>query len=324
MSSPVDWSTSFGLDIQFGYLGSDAEGPRHYNPRLVLNQDGATVEHSLLEELDRCAAFTFSVAFVSPGAIAQLKQHLIDFKGQGRIITSDFLGFNQPHAFAELLNLHRSTGIDVRRHMAPGFHPKGYIFEQPRFLTAMIGSSNLTSSALSQNHEWNLKVSAARGSDLADQLHGLVEEQFSDSEPLTQEWIDEYAATYSAPPRRGDRAALRHQAAAHPQVQPNQMQQDALLSLDLARANGARRAIIISATGTGKTMLSALDVRADESRTPPLCGSSRADPRSHHHGVPAECWVGRRVTTASSPAPISSRIAATCSPRFRLSRKGRS
>ena len=45
-------------------------------------------------------------------------------------------------------------------------------------------------------------------------------------------------------------------------VRPNVMQQDALLALDLARAEGSRRAIVISATGTGKTILSALDVRA--------------------------------------------------------------
>ncbi len=262
MSSQTDWTMGFGLDIQFGYVGAEVEGPRHYNPRLVLNQDGSTVEHALLEELDRCRSFTFSVAFISPGAIAQLKQHLVDFKGQGRIVTSDFLGFNQPQAFAELLNLQEHTGIDVRRHTATGFHPKGYIFERGRSTTAIIGSSNLTSSALSRNHEWNLKVSAASGSDLGSQLKALVEAQIAASEPLTQEWIDEYAATYVAPPRRGQRTPAAGAETLGPGVTPNEMQQDALLALDLARANGAKRAVIISATGTGKTILSALDVRA--------------------------------------------------------------
>lgn len=261
MSSQTDWTNRFRLDIQFGYVGAELEGPRHYNPRIVLNQDGSTVEHALLEELDRCRTFTFSVAFISPGAIAQLKQHLLDFKGRGRVITSDFLGFNQPQAFAELLSLHEHTGIDVRRHTAKAFHPKGYIFERDRSVTAMIGSSNLTSSALSQNHEWNLKVAAATGSDLATQLKDLVEEQISASEPLTREWIDEYAATYVAPPRRST-PTLAPPAEIPRPIEPNVMQQDALLALDLARAESAERAIIISATGTGKTILSALDVRS--------------------------------------------------------------
>jgi len=264
VSSDAQWADRFRMDIQYGYVGIDVEydGPRHYSPRIVLNQDGSTVEHVLLAELDKSASFTFSVAFVSPGAIAQLKQRLVDYQGTGRIITSDFLGFNQPRAFAELLHLAKHTGIDVRRHTARGFHPKGYIFDRGRSVTAMIGSSNLTSSALSQNHEWNLMVSAATESDLAAQLRRLVDEQLASSEPLTQEWIDEYAATYVAPPRRSRSVRASDGVPPLGPVEPNAMQQDALLALDLARAEGARRAVIISATGTGKTILSALDVRA--------------------------------------------------------------
>jgi superfamily II DNA or RNA helicase/HKD family nuclease len=262
MESDLIWADHFNRDIQFGYVGSPTEGPGDYNPRLVLNQDGRTVEHALVEELERGGNFTFSVAFISAGAIAQLKQHLRDHKGSGRIVTSDFLGFNDPRAFAELLNLKKLLGIDVRRHTAEGFHPKGYVFERPRSVTAMIGSSNLTNRALSQNHEWNLKVSAATGSDLANQLMSLLDNQVAASEPLTQEWIDEYAATYVAPPGRdGGRPGLPGEPSVRSFVEPNIMQQDALLALDLARAEGNERAIVISATGTGKTMLSALDVR---------------------------------------------------------------
>lgn len=263
MYSDLIWANRFNRDIQFGYVGSPTEGPGHYNPRLVLNQDGRTVEHALVEELERGGDFTFSVAFISAGAIAQLKQHLRDHKGSGRIVTSDFLGFNDPRAFAELLNLKKLLGIDVRRHTAEGFHPKGYVFERPRSVTAMIGSSNLTNRALSQNHEWNLKVSAASGSDLANQLISLLGEQITASEPLTQEWIDEYTATYVAPPRRESGKPPIPEDLLFPSfIEPNIMQQDALLALDFARAQGAERAIVISATGTGKTMLSALDVRS--------------------------------------------------------------
>lgn len=262
MDSDLTWVDRFRLDIQYGYVGGDEVGTGQYAPRLVMNQDGRTVEHAIIEELKRCKEFTFSVAFISAGAIAQLKQHLLEFKGHGRIITSDFLGFNSPQAFAELLSLQRLLGIDVRRHTAEGFHPKGYIFGKQHGVTAMIGSSNLTNRALSRNHEWNLKVSAATGSDLALQLDRLIDEQASCSEPLTEQWIDDYAAVYVAPPRpsRG-RSEPRNLAPQAPRIQPNTMQQDALLALDLARAQGAEKAIIISATGTGKTMLSALDVR---------------------------------------------------------------
>lgn len=261
MTYDLIWPDRFRLDIDFGYVASAAIAPRRYNPRLVLNSGGSTVEHALLEELRRCEAFTFSVAFISPSAVAQLKQHLYDFAGRGRIITSDFLAFNQPQAFAELLKLREHAGVDVRRHTDRGFHPKGYIFQQEQSVTAMIGSSNLTSQALLRNHEWNLKVSAAHGSDLADQIAGLVEEQVGDSEPLTEQWIEEYAETYVAPPRRGPMPVPSEQSETPVVVRPNVMQQDALHALDFARAEGSRRALVISATGTGKTILSALDVR---------------------------------------------------------------
>jgi len=263
MDVDLIWTDRFRLDIQYGYVGGDDVGTGHYTPRLVMNQGGSTVEHAIIEELKRCQSFTFSVAFITPGALAQLKQHLLDFEGAGRIITSDFLGFNQPQAFAELLNLERLLGIDVRRHTAEGFHPKGYVFEKHQSVTAIIGSSNLTNRALSENHEWNLKVSAATGSDLALQLEQLLNEQVSSSEPLTQEWIDDYSAGYIAPPKPNrSRFPSSSATAEAQQIQPNAMQQDALLALDFVRAEGAQKAIIISATGTGKTMLSALDVRS--------------------------------------------------------------
>jgi HKD family nuclease len=127
MDVDLMWAERFDRDIRFGYVGGDSAGPGHYNPRLVLNEGGRTVEHALLEELKRGGDFTFSVAFVTPGAVAQLKQHLRDHEGRGRIITSDYLGFNAPSAFAELLNLKEHLGIDVRLHKAKGFHPKGYM-----------------------------------------------------------------------------------------------------------------------------------------------------------------------------------------------------
>jgi superfamily II DNA or RNA helicase/HKD family nuclease len=261
--SDLIWSERFGFDIQFGFVGGQHAGFGQYAPRVVLNQDGRTVEHAIIEELDRADAFTFSVAFISAGAIAQLKQHLRDFRGSGTIITSDFLGFNDPRAFAELLNLKDSLGIDVRRHTATNFHPKGYVFRHQRIVTAMVGSSNLTTNALSQNYEWNLKVSAAAESDLASQLARVIADQRTASEPLTQAWIDEYAATYeAAAPRAPWEAPHAGSFLATQLITPNVMQQDALLALDFARAQGAERAIIISATGTGKTMLSALDVRS--------------------------------------------------------------
>lgn len=257
------WPNEFRQDIEFGFMDGASPGVGLHNPKLILNHAGATVEHTIVEELGRSSSFTFSVAFITAGAIAQLKQHLRDFKGSGRIITSDYLAFNQPQAFAELLNLKKQFGFDIRLHTSSAFHAKGYIFQQLHSMTAMIGSSNLTSAALSQNHEWNLKVSAAMDSDFVEQITKLLNDQVALSAPLDQEWIDNYTSVYRNAPKRISIETTKKelQPSAAP-ISPNKMQRDALLALDFARAQGARRAVIISATGTGKTMLAALDVQA--------------------------------------------------------------
>jgi superfamily II DNA or RNA helicase len=263
MEIDLIWADRFNRDIQYGYVGGHDEISGEHNPRIVVNESGSTVEHSILEELNRCESFTFSVAFISAAAIAQLKQQLREFRGAGRIITSDFLSFNRPEAFAELLTLHEQFGIEIRRHDSSGFHPKGYIFERAQSVTAMIGSSNLTSQALSRNYELNLRVSAAQGSDLANQIDAFLKNQVHSSVPLTREWVDEYSNLYL---QQEFRSRIDSKSTVKPtiesEIQPNSMQNDALLALDFARAENQQRAIIISATGTGKTMLSALDVRS--------------------------------------------------------------
>lgn len=281
MSVDYVWQRKFELDLSYGFLShSTPDAPRRHNPQVVVNDGDGSVLRAIRTELARCSSFTFSVAFVSPAAIALLKQDFVDFAGEGRIVTSDYLGFNSPAAFEELRGL-ESLGIDVRLHRAEGFHAKGYVFEHIDTVTAMMGSSNLTPSALLRNHEWNLKVSATRDSDLAAQLSNLMERQLRDSSPITAEWIAEYAKTYvrpSARPTRVPRDASELTEAADltpvpeesqptaegqpPAVVPNKMQEAALAAIAGVRESGEKRAIVISATGTGKTILSALDVRA--------------------------------------------------------------
>lgn len=262
MTMDFMWDSPFPLDVAYGYIGKNSTAPQRHNPRMVLNHGGATVLHTLLEEIKNCATFTFSVAFVTPGAIALMVKELVEFEGIGRVITSDYLGFNSPDAFAEIQKLSHH-GIDVRLHESSAFHPKGYIFEHGEVVTAVVGSSNLTKAALAQNHEWNIKVSATAGSDLAAQLAALVDREMSHSVALTEEWIDDYRRAWVAPQSPAARQALRQTSEdEYPALVPNTMQTDALRKLAQVRADGEQKAIIISATGTGKTILSALDVRA--------------------------------------------------------------
>lgn len=260
-------------DIRHGFLSQQYKAAGQYKPEVVLNSSqGVTVLRTLRQELARCDQFVFSVAFVTPGAIAILKQDLLEFEGRGLIVTANYLNFNQPSVFRDLSHLQElGKNIDVRIHDAPAFHPKGYIFRSARKVTALVGSSNLTETALTRNHEWNLKVSAADDSDLAAQLKQLEMDQVGSSQRLTETWIRNYEDNYVPPPPPAPRQLRPLEAqSAEPvpggggssAITPNPMQKEALQAIQDVRDSGHKRAVVISATGTGKTILSALDVKA--------------------------------------------------------------
>ena len=251
--------TDHGRDAIFGFLDRQAISPRVHHPRLIANEGRDTMLRAILHELRRSESFVFSVAFVTPGAVAALRQALLDFGGHGTIITSTYLQFNSPAAFEELLNLPR---VDVRLldNASEGFHAKGYLFRQRHSATAIIGSSNLTESALQRNHEWNLRFSALADGDIVHQLDSAVARQVQRSVPLDQQWVQQYRATWTRPAHtEGQRPGPGPN---HTPIRPNTMQLEALGEIDLIRSRGERSAVVISATGTGKTILAALDVRA--------------------------------------------------------------
>lgn len=257
--------TQLPRDNAFGFLDRSIESDQLFHPLLIDNHGANQMLRAVRHELARSKSFTFSVAFVTTGAVAMLKQALLEFGGKGTIITSTYLGFNSPGAFRELLNI---PGVDVYVYAgkSSGFHAKGYLFEQEQSTTAIVGSSNLTPSALLTNHEWNLRFSALPDGDIVDQLRRAVDAQLADSVPLTLSWVDAYEATYVPPAPRPRAVAIGPDSpssvALKTRITPNAMQAEALAEIQKIRDAGERRAVVISATGTGKTILSALDVRA--------------------------------------------------------------
>ena len=130
---------SIRSDLEFGFVDRSASAQHLYNPRLINNRSGTEMLRAIKDELRLARSFTFSVAFITSQAIATLKQALLEFEGRGTIITSDYLDFNDPEMFEELLLL---DNIDVRvlDSSQVGFHAKGYLFHHEVGMTAIIGT----------------------------------------------------------------------------------------------------------------------------------------------------------------------------------------
>ncbi|GEL08756.1 DUF3427 domain-containing protein [Salisediminibacterium halotolerans] len=239
----------------------------HMKPRLISNQKDDHMLNTILEELHVCQGFQFSVAFITESGLTALKSKLWDLhlRGvQGQILTSTYLTFNQPKIFRELMKI---PNLKVRTTSLSGFHSKGYIFEHTDYSSLIVGSSNLTINALKTNYEWNMKVTSYHEGEIIHHFKQQFAEVWDEAEPLTEDWITRYEAFFNEYGQSQQHVAEFPQVYANNpihealSIQPNKMQKAALHGLHTIREKGAKRGLIVSATGTGKTFLSAFDVR---------------------------------------------------------------
>lgn len=240
-----------------GLYDRNYQGHQQLTPGLIGNEDG-TIWETLCYELMNCKSFTWAVAFITSDMLTPLKVVLADLDRQGiqgTLITSDYLGFNSPQMFAELLKI---PNLKVMVTTVTGFHTKGYFFTHDDYSTALIGSANLTRAALLQNHETMLKVTSSQNSTLFSQITTGIRHLQSESYPLTKEWITNYAKSWQSSKANN---SLKQNSQ---KIIPNQMQRTALNELQGLINRGAHRGLVISATGTGKTYLGAFAVKENQ------------------------------------------------------------
>lgn len=236
-----------------GLYSQQYPGHELLTPQLLSNNQDGTIWQVIQDELQNCQHFTWAVAFITADMLVPLKAVLADLADQGvsgTILTSDYLGFNNPRVFAELLKI---PNLTVRIVDLAGFHAKGYLFDHGDYETAVVGSANFTRSALLQNVEWSLKVSSLTDANLTKQLHDRLVALVEHSQPLSQTWLADYQRRWQAPARPAMQPSTK--------VVPNQMQRSALRELKGLVDSGAHRGLVVSATGTGKTYLGAFAVK---------------------------------------------------------------
>lgn len=249
------------------FVNSEVIADPMFSPQLLTNRGGQKVLTAIEKELKGCDDLFISVAFITMGGIAPLLGTLKDLekKGtKGRILTTDYLMFSDPRALDKLSSL---KNIDLRVFKTGdnnvGFHTKGYMFHNNGDLRIIVGSSNLTQDAITKNHEWNTRlISSPDGQFALD-----IENEFNslwDTSVCYAEYRDEYSQIYNNSQK--DREELNKLTKSldlsYSQVlQPNSMQEQFILNIEEIIHKGGKRALLISATGTGKTYASAFALR---------------------------------------------------------------
>lgn len=224
----------------------------------------APKEPNLLFELESELASADSVeilgAFIRFSGIRRLLpaiRRLIERGGTVRVMTTTYTGTTEAKALTSL----QAAGAEVRisyDQTATRLHAKAWLFRRSSgFTTVYIGSSNLTHQAQVTGLEWNVRASVVANPDVVDKFEATFESYWNDQNfvPFNE---DEFAAHKQSTMRSSDAADFDF---AFVDLLPKAFQQAMLDRIDFERSQGHRRNLIVSATGTGKTVMAAIDYR---------------------------------------------------------------
>ena len=232
-------------------------------PQIIYNDynSGSNLLVELLQELQTCKRFYFAIAFITQSGLICLKEYLKLLQEKnitGDILTTDYLYFNQPKALQEL---QQYPNLNIRIYTKENFHIKGYIFEQNDYYTLIVGSNNLTQTALKSNKEWSLKINSLANGALINNTLSQFQQMWQEAIPLTDIWLKQYTDKYHSLQKLKREFATAQENISTNDIAPNKMQQEALKALEKLQQDNKHKALLISATGTGKTYLSAFAVK---------------------------------------------------------------
>ena len=275
MTEPKITELQSGLNTAF--INSAINSNLAYRPQFIYNdnKNGQKVFSAIEDELLKCDSFAISVAFITRGGITPLLQTLQELERRGvpgRILTTDYLSFSDPVALDTIARL---SNIELRMYQTElagnGFHTKGYIFQKSEEYRFIIGSSNLTQDALTRNMEWNTKLVSTNKGEMVNSVLAEFEKLWNAAEytKTYAEFIEEYRRKYEEKQLFNKMVAEQKRIAkseAVPSVEayklkPNSMQRAFIYNLLELRNKDVDKALLISATGTGKTYASAFAMR---------------------------------------------------------------
>ncbi len=253
--------------IKTGLINKDIESEISFQPKIITNdyKNNEKVITSIDSLLQECDEFYFNVAFVTRSGVISLfntLEKILKSGKKGKILVSKYQNFSDPSALRMLLKF---PNIDLKIIDENNFHAKGYIFKLKANYVLIIGSSNLTQDALSKNTEYNLKLTLANESKLIQEALLVFDRYFHNANNINEKYLNEYEEIYNQAKRSNQIIETAYQKINNT-LKPNSMQDIALSNLDLLRKKGINKALLISATATGKTYLSAFDVKKSNAK----------------------------------------------------------
>lgn len=230
--------------------------------------------YQLLRSLRGAESVDIIVSFLMESGVKMIVRDLEKALKRGakiRILTGNYLGITQPSA---LYMIKRELGeqIDLRFYNEKNrsFHPKSYIFHYKNYSEIYVGSSNISRSALTSGIEWNYRFRSDSDLESYEKFFCTFEDLFyNHSIVIDDEELKRYSRNWHRPAvakdlDRYDVEADDKDLNVRVMYEPRGAQIEALCALEQTRMEGAKRALVVAATGVGKTYLAAFDSKGFE------------------------------------------------------------
>ncbi|MGG2990307.1 DEAD/DEAH box helicase family protein [Geobacillus stearothermophilus] len=251
----------------------------------------------LQEQMSRSSTIYILTSFAMKSGVRLLKDSLRAAAGRGadiKICVGDYLFVTQPEALRELISIHPDIEVRLYRSEGMSFHPKAYLFEDTEGGYFIVGSSNLSRSALTDGVEWNLGLDKSVDEDVfAEAMEQFLKLFYApETVPVNAETAADYEKQHQDYHQRhpnlariwaeneeielmlptetekkqeeetADKIDVVHETAApYGTIQPRFAQVEALERLEAAYEEGYDKAMVVMATGLGKTYLAAFFAR---------------------------------------------------------------
>ena len=226
---------------------------------LLTNAPGEPgLRHQLDAEIKSADAIDVVMAFIRRSGInpllSSLRRHC-ERSHPLRFLTTIYTGSTERDALEQLKDIGAQVRIsyDVS---TTRLHAKAWIFHRRSgFSTAYVGSSNLTHSAQLTGLEWNVRASSARNPDILAKFEAVFESYWQSAD-----FVDYDAGQFDAESRRAGRTDTGPTVILSPiELRLEPFQERLLEQLSLSRIRGHHRNLLVAATGTGKTVMAAVD-----------------------------------------------------------------
>ncbi len=211
----------------------------------------------ILTEIESADSIDLVMAFVRRSGLLPLVGALRTHRDRGRqlrVLTTTYTGSTEAKALDLLVEL----GAEVRVSYdvtTTRLHAKAWLLHRrSAFTTAYVGSSNLTHSAQVTGMEWNVRVSGARNPDVIDKITAVFASYWESGDFVPYD-SDQFRTETARSRRPHDQVGVLSPL----EVRLEPFQHRLLELIAVSRESGHHRNLLVSATGTGKTVMAAVD-----------------------------------------------------------------